>query len=140
MNDLEKKIQHINSLISSQLWFDFEVHACSRQTVKILGGLDLLSNKHDLEIVFKEVFFVSCPMEWKSDTSLTVLSIIEGDRKLEINKHFQVEQEHILFEFLAEDYDKDFSCILSAKFVDYIIPESSILEINACNITLDTNI
>ncbi|MFC5702317.1 hypothetical protein ACFPVX_13525 [Cohnella faecalis] len=116
--ETKKVVEDINTFIGSQLWLDFEVLQYDKQKLTIIGSIDI-SNMHDIEIVFEDIFFVSLPIEWKTDTSRPVLSILEGEKAKILNKKFQVEQGHSIFAFAPEDYPDDFGCYVCAKKIAF---------------------
>ncbi|GIO67640.1 hypothetical protein [Paenibacillus cookii] len=116
--ETKKVVEDINTFIRSQLWLDFEVLQYDKQKLTIIGSIDI-SNMHDIEIVFEDIFFVSLPIEWKTDTSRQVLSILEGEKAIILNKKFQVEQGYSIFAFAPEDYPDDFGCYVCAKKITF---------------------
>ena len=121
IEDIKKTVDEINKYIQKELWFDFDVFNYVRNKLTITGSIDF-SVKYDIEIVFEDIAFVSLPFEWQTDTSQTVLSIIENsDEAKAINIKFQVEQGHTLFKFIPEGFPENFGCILGAKSISYKI-------------------
>jgi len=118
MSDIRRILDEINSFLMQELWMDFEVIQYTGNELVIMGSIDI-SNPHDIEIIFRDVFFISMPMEWKTDTSKTVLEVVEGQPAIDLNKKFQVEQGYHIFKFIPEDYDKDFGCFIAAKGINY---------------------
>ncbi|MBP1177657.1 hypothetical protein JOE49_004909 [Paenibacillus sp. PvR133] len=119
LDELNRTIQEINNFIKNQDWFDFEVKQYVGNELVVQGGLSL--TYPDIEIIFRDIFLTSLPMEWKTDTSGTVLTILEGDEEKKINEEFQVEYLHHIFKFTPEDYPSNFGCIIAAKHVSYNI-------------------
>jgi hypothetical protein len=119
-NDVKKVVDEINNYIQKGLWLDFEVSQYSKNKLMITGSIDP-SNPHDIEINFEDVFFVSLPLEWKTDTTKTVLHILEGEDAKALNLRFQVEQGYQIFKFSPEDYPDDFGCIIGAKAISYLV-------------------
>lgn len=118
ISEIKKNVESINTFIGNQLWLDFEVLHYDKQKLTIIGSIDI-SNAHDIEIVFEDVFFVSLPIEWKTDTSEQSLSIIEGETEIILNKKLQVEQGYSIFAFVPEDYPEDFACYVCAKRITF---------------------
>lgn len=114
--EIKDVLAEINGYLETQLWMDFEVIEYSRYALKIIGSLDI-SSSPDIEIVFKDIFFVSAVFNWKTDTSHKAISLMEGDGARKINIKFQVEQGYHLVRFQAEDYPDDFGCIFGIKEV-----------------------
>ena len=104
-----QSIDDINTYLQQKPWLDFEVMEYRGDTLIVMGSLDT-SAPHDIEIRFKGVFFMSLPMEWKTDTSMPPLGLVAGDDAVRLNQRFQVEQGHHIFRFVPEDYPEDFGC------------------------------
>lgn len=113
-------VDEINDFIRKKMWLDFEVLNYDKSKLTVIGSIDI-STVHDIEIVFEDVFFVSMPFEWKTDTSETVLIFVEGEEAIAINKRFQVEKGYYIFKFIPEDFPEDFGCYLGAKSISYQI-------------------
>lgn len=118
MNNIVKIVDEINSFIMQNLWMDFEVMQYVGNEVIIMGSIDI-SNPHDIEISFRDVFFISVLMEWKTDTSKKILEIVDGEQAVNINRKFHVEQGYHIFKFVPEDYDSNFGCFIAAKEINY---------------------
>lgn len=116
----ENIVKKINNLIMSQLWFDFEVIEYTLSKLKVIGSIDP-SSSPDIEIIFHDVFCVSLPMEWQTDTQKEVFKIAENEEAIKLNKRYKVEQGYTPFLFTPEDYPKDFYCFIAAKSVNYKI-------------------
>lgn len=116
----EHIVKKINGLIASQQWFDFEVVEYAIPKLKIIGSIDP-SSSPDIEIIFKDVFCMSLPMEWQTDTQQEVFKIAENEEARKINKKYKVEQGYTPFLFIPEDYPEDFYCFIAAKSVSYEI-------------------
>jgi hypothetical protein len=118
--NLKVRVNEINAFIQQNLWLDFEVIEYKKSRLTIFGSIDV-SVQHDIEIHFDDIFFVSLPMEWKTDTSNIVLTMLEGESAVSLNKKFQVEQDYHIFKFIPEDYLEDFGCYIAAKNISYKI-------------------
>ncbi|MDQ0271329.1 hypothetical protein [Cytobacillus purgationiresistens] len=119
IEEVKLVVQEINDFIKSGLWFDFEIKQYLDGELSLHGGLSL--SYPDIEIKFKDIFFVSLPMMWKTDTKETILNILEGEAEREISEKFQVEYLHYIFKFTPEDYPSNFGCIIAAKEISYNI-------------------
>ncbi|NVB40967.1 hypothetical protein G6O69_24215 [Pseudenhygromyxa sp. WMMC2535] len=108
----------INAYLQQKLWFDFEVMEYQGDTLTIMGSLDI-SAPHDVEIRFKGVFFVSLPLEWKTDTATPPLRLMAGEEAVGLNQRFKVEQGHHIFRFTPEYYPEDFGCLVCAQAVSF---------------------
>jgi len=119
---MERKIKEINNIVKSQLWFEFEIIKNSSKLLKVRGGLDIfdIDSPYELIIEFYDVFYIESLMTWQTNTSKNFLRLIKGNEAYKINKEIQVEQGYLIFEFLADDYDKGF--IIIAKNIGYKIP------------------
>lgn len=115
-----KVLVEINEFLQEQMWLDFEVMEYKKNRLTIIGSIDI-STQHNIEIYFEEISFISLPMEWKTDTSEIVLTLLEGDKAITLNKKFQVEQGFHIFKFKPEDYTDDFGCYVGAKNISYKI-------------------
>lgn len=116
--EIKNVLAEINGYLETQPWMDFEVIEYSRNVLKMIGSLDI-SSSPDIEIVFKDIFFVSTVFNWKTDTSRKAISLMEGDGARKINIKFQVEQGYHLVRFQAEDYPDDLGCIFGIKEVTF---------------------
>ncbi|BCN29443.1 hypothetical protein [Anaeromicropila herbilytica] len=92
----------------------------SNSDMKIIGGEDLFYT-HEIEIIFRDVFFVSLPMEWKTNTKKTVFELLEGENAKKINILYKVEQGYYILKFAPEDYQKEFGCLIAAKTIEYTL-------------------
>lgn len=116
-NEAMLLVNDVNSRIQKEPWFDFEIIRYDRSEL-VIGGGKSLSYPHELEIHFKDVCFISAPIEWRTDTSKRVFIILEGDDAFKVNTKFQVEQGYYIFRFAPEDYLDDFGCLVGAKSLD----------------------
>ncbi|MBW7473868.1 hypothetical protein K0T92_03815 [Paenibacillus oenotherae] len=117
IEEVKLVVQEINDFISSGLWFDFEIKKYFDGELSLYGGLSL--SHPDIEIKFKDIFFISLPMIWKTDTKETILNVLEGEDEKETSEKFQVEYLHYIFKFTPEDYPSDFGCLIAAKEISY---------------------
>ena len=109
-------LDQINEYLETQLWMDFEIIEYSRYMLRIIGSLDI-SSVPDIEIIFKDICFMSTVFNWKTDTSREAISLIEGDEAKKTNIKFRVEQGYYLVKFQAEDYPNNFGCIFGIREV-----------------------
>lgn len=114
------EVEVINEILKMSLWMDFEIKRYSEGKLTIYGGVDLLYS-HSIEISFEDVFFVSLPFEWKTDTKAEVLHLLEGEASKAINLKFMVEQGYHIFKFMAEDYPGDFGCFIGARMISHTV-------------------
>ena len=110
-------IDKINNHIRKEQWFDFEIIKYGQNELFVGGGKSL-SYPYELEIHFKDVCFVSVPVEWRTDTSNNVLFILEGEEAYKVNRKFQVEQGYHVFKFVPEEYPEDFGCLIGARSLE----------------------
>lgn len=119
-------VNEINLIIERQLWMDFQVTNYDGYSLTIVGCLSLsFPDQYEIKIYFRDVFFVSLPMDWKTDTSKIVLSLLEADEAGEINWKFQVESGYHIFRFKPEDYPDDFGCLIGAREISYKLREKN---------------
>ena len=118
MTSIEALVEEINAFLMQKLWMDFEVMQYTGYELVIMGSLDI-SNPHDIEIRFNDVSFISLPIQWQTNTSKTVFEIVKGEKAMELNQKFQVEQGYIIFKFFPEDYEAEFGCFIAAKELQY---------------------
>ncbi|HEY1137263.1 MAG TPA: hypothetical protein VGE64_07220 [Xanthomonadaceae bacterium] len=116
-------IGHINAFIQSQPWLDFDVVEY-RHARLVVGGALSSSYSPDIEIEFRDVFFMSLPMAWHTDTSTPPLSLVEGDEARELNLRFHAEQGHHIFQFLSEE-DPRMPCHVCAASIKFRIPKQT---------------
>lgn len=117
MMDIEQAkqtIARLNHYLQQQLWFDFELIEYRQRRLVVIGSIDTTVH-HNVEIWFKDVFFVSLPLEWKTDTSNPPLSLLEGEEAVRTNVRFQIEVAYHIFRFSPEDYPSDFGCLIGAR-------------------------
>lgn len=114
--EIKNVLDQINEYLETQLWMDFEIIEYSRYMLRIIGSLDI-SSAPDIEIIFKDIFFMSTVFNWKTDTSREAISLIEGDEAKKTNIKFRVEQGYYLVKFQAEDYPNNFGCIFGIREV-----------------------
>lgn len=82
---------------------DFEVIEYSNCVLKIIGSLDI-SAMPNIEIILKNVSFVSTVFNWETDTSQQALVLVVGSERMQLNMRFHVEQGYHLIKFKAECY------------------------------------
>lgn len=123
---LEKKINEwkklnslatnkINELICKNDYFEFHVLSYDGFSLTVAASKDL-TYYHNLEIIFKNVFFVSGFFNgWRSDTEKPVFQI--PDNEIEMNTKFEIEQDYQVFRFKTENYNNDI--IIAANLVSY---------------------
>jgi len=98
-----------------ETWFDFHVLNFDGYRLAVAGSIDL-AYYHTLEIIFEDVFFVSCFFRgWRSDTEKTVFQI--PNNEIELNRKYEIEQDYQFFIFRTEDYKND--VIIAANNVTF---------------------
>lgn len=125
-NEIQKVVEDINHYVQAQLWLDFEISQYQSGKLNVIGSIDP-SSAPDIEICFEDIFFISLPMEWKTDTSASVLVLLERDEAFSINKKFQVEQGYHLFKFIPEYYPDEFGCLIAAKKISFLNKKEQIV-------------
>lgn len=121
MNSDEVKVvvDEINDFIKQEQWFDFSVKQYIDNELTLVGGLSL--TYPDIQIKFNDIFLISLPMEWKTDTDGFVLTILEGEDERIVNEKYQVEYLYYIFKFTPESFPDNFGCLIAAKEVSYKI-------------------
>jgi hypothetical protein len=109
-------VQKIDSIIRSNLWFDFHVVKYDGQL--ILGGSTDLTYYHKLEIIFEEVFFFSgFFQDWKSNTKEEVIKLPDENLRIKLNQKFEIELGYQIFVMVTEDYENDI--YIAAKKISF---------------------
>lgn len=119
--DFSGVIREINTFLQRELWFDFEIMEYKNSRLMLFGSVDA-TYRHDIEIYFHDVFFVSAPMEWQTDTSTPPLELVKGEEADRLNINFQVEHGFYIFRFNPEYYPREFGCFIAAKEIKYKLP------------------
>ncbi|MCD8043233.1 MAG: hypothetical protein LUH10_09220 [Tannerellaceae bacterium] len=101
---MEKIIKQINISLSKHQWCDFEIIQLKGNL--IIGGRTSFDKKFDIIITFKNIFFLQCLYEWKTDTSIPAFYIPEADEQHIVNGYYSIEQGYRLIKILAEDIEK----------------------------------
>jgi hypothetical protein len=115
MTEQDELVCRIDDIIKRQLWFDFHVLSFDGKRLIVAGGADL-TYYHSLEVIFKQVFFVSgLFQEWRSDTSSKVFFI--PDNKVELNLRYGIEAGYELFAFKLEGHREYF--LVAAKALSF---------------------
>lgn len=114
--EIKSVLKEVNNFLTGQLWMDFEIIEFSKNVLKIIGSIDI-SASPTMELIFEDVYFVSSPFNWKTDTSKTVISLLDGEEAKGINLKFQVEQGYHVIKIWPEDYPENFGCIFGVKNV-----------------------
>lgn len=113
---VEEKVKYINGIICNESWLDMEVIGMNGGDIRVACSRDFTYG-HFLELIFKDVFYLCLNMEWKTDTSKTVLRILNNNKSYELNKKFRIEQGNLLFEISTEDLSEPF--YVAAKDFEY---------------------
>lgn len=111
---IRDRVLEIDKEIRRHEWFDFYVIGFDGIRLTIAGGTDL-TYYHNLEIIFENVFFVSCYFqEWHSNTSQQIF-MLNNDKKW--YEKLGLEHECQVFVFKTEDDLSDM--IIAAKNVTF---------------------
>lgn len=110
-------VDELNNLLSEKPWFDFQVKKYSDYELVIHGGISLYQ-RVDLIIIFTDVFFMSIPTGWQTDTSDLVLHVREPQDERYSDPKFRESNHHLIFEFTPEDYP-NLLCEVRAKTITY---------------------
>lgn len=123
-SEAAKTVEQINEYIQRKLWFDFDAFVLGGRNLLVRGGIDLTwADSHDVEIHFEQVFLISLPVEWMTDTSSPPLRLLTGEDAYRVGTRFQVEGGYHIFRFSPKDYPKDFGCFVAAETIRYEIVE-----------------
>ncbi|TGK61518.1 hypothetical protein EHQ27_05930 [Leptospira wolffii] len=117
-SEAENLVKNINTEIRKFPWMDFEVNQYSNSVLEVKGGIDLLA-KPNIVISFLDVFSVSMPFSWQTETKKDVFLLLEGLEEREMNLHFKVEQGNYWFKFIPERYQEGFGCYIVARNVEF---------------------
>lgn len=98
---------------------DFEIVEYNKNRLRIIGSIDP-SSTPNIEIILDDVFFISSPLSWQTDTSEQVISLLDSDAK-QINEWFKVEQGYYIVQWMPEDYPEGSSCLFGVKALDFSI-------------------
>lgn len=120
VKELQSTVNKINDFLQKSLWFDFEIMSYSGNDLKIMASIDI-SDEHNIEIFFYDVFFISLPMEWKTDTSEPPMSVVTGEESYPLIKQFQLEEGYTIFKFTPEYLPEDSGCYIAARSIDFAI-------------------
>jgi hypothetical protein len=115
---LNKKVDEINNFLKKEMWFDFEILGYKKNDLTVIGSTDF-SYYHNIEIHFKDVFLIHCHSEWKSDTSKSIIEIIQGNTAKKINIENKIEQGYTLFKLIPEDMYEDSFFYIAARDLEY---------------------
>ena len=85
----------------------------------MIGSIDP-SSTPNIEIILEDVFFISAPLSWQTDTSRPVISLLDSDAK-QINERFKVEQGYYIIQWMPEDYPKGATCLFGVKALAFNI-------------------
>ncbi|OWR32513.1 hypothetical protein CDO73_02605 [Saccharibacillus sp. O23] len=106
----------INNYLRRNPFFYLEISDFSRWELNLVGGKSL-TYAHELRIIFKEVSFVSLPMDWEVDVSALGIALAEGKEECEINLKYQIEIGNYIFKLFPKGYDDKIEFIIIAKEV-----------------------
>ena len=112
--EIKDIMEKVNRFLSRQLWMDFEIIEYSKQSMKIIGSIDI-SALPVMELIFEDVFFASTVFNWATDTRKTVISLLEGKDAKAVNMNYRVEQGYHIIKIAPEDYPEEFGCIFGVK-------------------------
>ncbi|WP_132313641.1 hypothetical protein [Paenibacillus sp. BK033] len=113
-------VEQINNFIQKNFWFDFSVDSYINDRLTITGGLSL-SYPPMIEIYFSEVLFTLVHTTWHTDTSKSVITLLEGEEAKIINRMFGIEVGYQVFRFAPEDCPNELGYLVAAKKITYKI-------------------
>lgn len=120
LSEINQQIDEINTFLQEHLWMDFEVVKYQDNELVLWGSLSM-SYPYNIEIIFTDIYFVSLPFDWHTDTKVTILSIVEDDEARRINEYFRVEIGNFLFCFKPKDKHESTKCLIGARKIRYNI-------------------
>lgn len=88
-------IKKINDCLKENLWMDFEMCKMNEGNIVLSGMLDELDDEI-IEISFIQPFMCSCTLCFTYDEG-EFISLVQGERAIEINKKYKVEQGNYIF-------------------------------------------
>lgn len=106
----------IDEVLRTYPWLDCELHMLRRRVLAVLGGVALARGDFiapDVVLYFYDLFFVSAPRRWTSDTDRNVFKA-HGDTQ-PAGAPFRTDIGYSLFEFHPEDLGT--SCWIAARSV-----------------------
>ena len=116
IEEIKQCVSEINKIVTSELWFDLELNYYRKNLIQLIGSIDLTYG-YTLSIDFNEVFFVSMPVDWKTNTQNGFLFLLEGEELKEISLKFKIEIGFYVFKFMTEDQ----VCVyISSKEISFI--------------------
>lgn len=114
---IEETIKEVLFLFKEDSWIDFEIYYdCS---LRIIGGENLHIG-YDIEIILKDICFMSTPFEFTCDPSITPNFIRLLPKINHLNQKFNVIKGYYIFEFISED-NPDIECYIGAKNISYTL-------------------
>ncbi|MGB3259914.1 hypothetical protein [Paenisporosarcina sp.] len=111
-------VKEIDTIIRKELWYEFIVDQYTATNKLILNG-GFSTSYPDIEIIFEDIFFISLPIMWKSDTKKVVLTLLEGEEFRKMNIKFGVEIGYHIFKFTPNYYSSNFGCLIGAKKISF---------------------
>ena len=114
------EIEIINNLVSKELWFDFEIKSYDGFTLIIIGGIDLYY-RWLVEITFSDVSFILLKSDWKANSALKAIEIIDNENAKNIKDLYYIGDNALLFSLNHEDVDGDNAnrYFIAAKRISY---------------------
>ncbi|NHE58492.1 hypothetical protein [Cyclobacterium plantarum] len=104
---MQKVLENINSFIKKNEWCDFEIINL-RGHLKIGGKTGFNeANEYDILITYKNVFFIQCLYEWKTEVKLydKFFSIADENEQCLFNQKYEVIQGNTVFKIIGEYLD-----------------------------------
>jgi len=122
-----ENVKKISDFIKSKPWMDFELIDYSKGSYRQLsigGAIDtsivgLNGIEYDIEIYFKNVFYMSVFSSWSSDTSIVCFDLINSAEEKKINIENKIEEGNYIFYFQPEDYSSEKKIIIASECIDF---------------------
>lgn len=110
--DLQARTEELNRRLMTYPWLDFEVWVFDARKLTICGSIST-SRPGDIFIDFHDVFMLSAPFQWRTDTSKEVLRLLDDSDPS--NLTFKIEYGYHVFRFQPEYFPPEFGCYVAAQ-------------------------
>lgn len=122
LDQVMRLVAEVDEAIREHPWMDFEIEEYRGGQLLVAGTLDPSTGPDKIKIRFRDVFALSLPTEWKSDTSKPVLTLLLGSEAVDANLRFGIEQGNALFRFVPEDFPPTAGCLVAARTIEWWRP------------------
>jgi hypothetical protein len=117
-----EKTNTINTLLSRDLWTDFEIVEFDGFALTIICGIDLPYN-WVIKVTFNLVTYLSIKNDWKRHDKLPAFEIWDRESARQINLRNRIEIGNVLFKINHDDVDPNYSnaYIIAAQSIDFLV-------------------